>query len=74
MLSWLKVEAERSYHQRIVQILDQLEGEVCDHIYLLFFSLFLVPRILYNSLKLLLGLHVELLSVTPIIFSLIDAI
>ena len=25
----LKVEAERAYHQRVLQILDQLEGEVC---------------------------------------------
>lgn len=24
----LKVEAERAYHQRVLQILDQLEGEV----------------------------------------------
>lgn len=26
----LKVESERAYHQRVLQILDQLEGEVCN--------------------------------------------
>jgi hypothetical protein len=28
----VKVEAERTYHQRVLQILDQLEGEVCNHV------------------------------------------
>lgn len=28
----LKVEAERTYHQRVLQILDQLEGEVSKHV------------------------------------------
>lgn len=31
LCSGLKVEAERTYHQRILQILDQLEGEVSSH-------------------------------------------
>lgn len=26
-----KVESERTYHQRVLQILDQLEGEVCSY-------------------------------------------
>lgn len=31
LFSGLQVESERAYHQRVLQILDQLEGEVCSH-------------------------------------------
>jgi hypothetical protein len=35
----MKVEAERSYHQVVLQILDQLEGEVNTHRFIIFIDI-----------------------------------
>jgi len=41
----MKVEAERAYHQIILQILDQLEGEVSIHITCSFDHLFRIQTL-----------------------------